>query len=136
MSNHINIKIKASAKRHLLRSLIKHEDRSVTILLINNLEACRIGERSLDASEGVQDFRHTTSDRLVERVLLVDALPRQAVLHMLRREEGVQRIDRILRRVIRKNKLLIRKDSPKGSGGASDEVKVSALYKMSEITHI
>jgi hypothetical protein len=83
---------------HLLRNVIEHEHGSVTKLLIDNLELGGITERGLDTSEGIQDFRHTTSDGRVERVLLFKALSRQAFLHMLRREEGVQRIDRILRK--------------------------------------
>lgn len=79
-----------------LRNLIKHQDRSVPIFLVNDLEARGITEHGLDPCEGVEDLRDTERLWVFKGVLRSEALGCQALLHVGGCEEREVRVYGVL----------------------------------------
>ena len=69
-----------------LRYLIEHQDRSISILFVNDLEARGIAEYVLDPCKGVEDLGDPKRLWVVKRVLCNQPLGRQALLHVGGRE--------------------------------------------------
>ena len=109
----------------LLRNLIEHQDRSVPSCLVNDLEAQGIAEHGLDPCECVEDLRDPKRLWAFELVLCSEALGRQALLHVGRREERVGRVHGVLTCSVSIGKFQrIVKIVPRGSGEVSDGARV------------
>ena len=81
---------------HVLSGIVEHQHRPVSELLVDNLVAMRVAEDGLDTGECVQHFGDRKSLREVESIFVLQALTRQALLHVIRGEEGIERVDRVL----------------------------------------
>jgi hypothetical protein len=81
--------------------LIEHEHEPVAIAktrhVVDGVEPSGIVEDILDSSECVYHLWDSGSHRAGIRVSISDALPGQALLHMLGSEEGEAAVDRVLK---------------------------------------
>ena len=86
MHNHLTIVV-------VLRDFIKHQDRSIAELVIDNLELGRVVEGIANASKCLEDLGHGKRFGKIEGIFILDLLSRQTGLHMVRGEEWVERVN-------------------------------------------
>jgi len=126
-----------SQRQNVLGNLVKHQDRAVPILLVDDFEAVRITKHGFDAGEGAQNFRDASSGWRVESVLHGQLPPDQGLLHMFGSEEGVKGINRVLENVkgqtgdFQRIEIIL----PKGSDEEDGGVGVWELKKTLGRTH-
>ena len=99
-TNACQSRLKISLNCHSLSDLIKRKDGPITIAeatqIVDGMEPTGIIEYIFDAGERVQDLWDASSDGAVKFIACCEALFRQAVLHLLRSEEGETTVDRVL----------------------------------------
>lgn len=74
---------------------------SVAFLLVDHLESRGVIPDGLDGRERFQNDRNRLCNGSVERIFFRDSLPGKRLLHVVRGEEGPQRVGGILMKAIR-----------------------------------